>query len=215
MTGDHMQDHWWWRPGWRPGRRMYTWHFTFDGQPAVHDLAAAYQMRLDGLPDLDMIPARWLHLTTQGVGFTDEVTDDQVAAIITCSRERLSGFAPHHVTLGPAKVTPEAILLDVAPVAPLAAIRRELRGAIADVLGSRRLMETDEWTPHVSVAYSSGAAPAAPYVAALEDGGTVPTVISDVELIVLGRDQHLYEWTTRADIRLAGDTADVPGGALR
>jgi 2'-5' RNA ligase superfamily protein len=215
VTDDHMADHWWWRPGWRPGRRMYTWHFTFEGQPAVHDLAAAYQARLDGLPDLDMIPARWLHLTTQGVGFTDEVTDDQVAAIITYSRERLFGFTPQHVTLGPAKVTPEAILFDVAPVAPLAAIRRELRGAIADVLGTRRLMESDEWTPHVSVAYSNGTGPAAPYVAALEDGGTAQTVISDVELIVLGRDQHLYEWTTRGDIRLAGDTADMPGGALR
>jgi 2'-5' RNA ligase len=162
-----------------------------------------------------MIPARWLHLTTQGVGFTDEVTDDEVAAIVAATRERLKGFGPQHVTLGPAKVTPEAILLDVAPVAPLAAIRRELRGAITGVLGVGRLMETEEWTPHVSVAYSSGTAPAAPYAAALEDGGTVQTVISDVELIVLGRDQHLYEWTTRADIRLGGDTADVPGEALR
>jgi hypothetical protein len=210
-----MQDHWWWRPGWRPGRRMYTWHFTFDGQPAVHDLAAAYQARLDGLPDLDMIPARWLHLTTQGVGFTDEVTDDQVAAITSATRERLKGFAPQRVILGPAKATPEAILLDVAPIAPLAAIRDELRAAISDVLGPDRLMESDEWTPHVSVAYSSGTAPAAPYEAALADGGAAQTVISDVELIVLGRDQRLYEWTTRAGVRLAGDAADVPGGALR
>ena len=194
---------------------MYTWHFTFDGQPAVHDLAAAYQARLTGLPDLDMIPARWLHLTTQGVGFTDEVADDEVAAIVTATRERLKGFGPQHVTLGPAKVTPEAILLDVAPVAPLAAIRRELRAAITGILGAARLMETDEWTPHVSVAYSSGTAPAAQYAAALEGGGTVQTVISDVELIVLGRDQHLYEWTTRADIRLAGDAADLSGEALR
>jgi 2'-5' RNA ligase len=212
---DHMADHWWWRPGWQPGRRMYTWHFTFDGQPAVHDLAAAYQARLAGLPDLDMIPARWLHLTTQGVGFTDEVTDDEVAAIVAATRERLKGFGPQHVTLGPAKVTREAILLDVAPVAPLAAIRRELRAAITGVLGAGRLVETEEWTPHVSVAYSSGTAPAASYAAALEGGGSVQTVISDVELIVLGRDQHLYEWTTRADIRLAGDTADLPGEALR
>jgi len=26
-----------------------------------------------GLPGLDLVPARWLHLTTQGVGFTVEV----------------------------------------------------------------------------------------------------------------------------------------------
>jgi hypothetical protein len=184
---------------------MYTWHFTFDGQPAVHDLAAAYQARLAGLPDLDMIPARWLHLTTQGVGFTDEVTDSETDALLAATEKRLKGFGSQRVTLGPAKVTPEAILLDVDPVAPLAAIRRELRGAIADVLGADRLPETDEWTPHVSVAYSSGTDPTAAYVAALKDGGTAQTVISSVDLIVLGRDQRVYEWTTRADIRLAGN----------
>jgi len=33
--------------------------------------------------------------------------------------------------------------------------------------------------------------------AAVEGGGTTETVISTVELIVLGRDHRLYEWTTR------------------
>lgn len=212
---DHMADHWWWRPGWQPGRRMYTWHFTFDGQPAVHDLAAAYQARLAALPDLDLIPARWLHLTTQGVGFTDEVSDDEVTALTSASAERLKGFAPQRVTLGPARVTSEAILLDVAPAEGLAGIRRQLREAIGDVLGAGRLMEGDGWTPHVSVAYSNGTGPQAPYVAALEDEQTAETVIGTVELIVLGRDNHLYEWTTRSVVPLPGDGADAPGGALR
>ena len=72
---ERMRDHWWWRPGWRPGRRMYTWHFTFDGQTALHELVNAYQERLAGLPSLDPIPRQWLHLTTQSIGFTDEVSD--------------------------------------------------------------------------------------------------------------------------------------------
>jgi 2'-5' RNA ligase len=203
------------RSGWKPGRRIYTWHFTVDGQPAVHELAAAYQERLADLPGLDLIPARWLHLTTQGVGFTDEVSEAEVTAILDASTGRLEGFAPQRVTLGPARVTPEAILLDVTPAEGLAAIRRELRAATTDVLGAARLGESDEWTPHVSVAYSNSTGPQAPYVAAVADGGTAETVITTVELIVLGRDQHLYEWTTRGDVQLAGDTAGIPGGALR
>jgi 2'-5' RNA ligase superfamily protein len=215
VTSDRMADHWWWRPGWKPGRRMYTWHFTFDGQPAVHELAASYQERLADLPGLDLIPARWLHLTTQGVGFTDEVSDEEVTALLDASTGRLEGFASQRVTLGPARVTPEAILLDVTPAEGLAAIRRELRAAITDVLGAARLGESDEWTPHVSVAYSNSTGPQAPYVAAVADRGTAETMITTVELIVLGRDQHLYEWTTRGDVQLAGDTAGIPGGALR
>jgi hypothetical protein len=214
VTDDRMADHWWWRPGWRVGRRMYTWHFTFDGQQAVHDLAASYQKRLADLPDLDLIPARWLHLTTQGVAFTDEITDNQVADLIAASTERLKRFPVQRVELGPARVTPEAILLDVTPADGLAAIRRELRETITDVLGTARLGESDEWTPHVSLAYSSGTGPQAPYAAAVASGGTAETVITTVELIVLGRDQHLYEWTTRADVQLAS-IEEGSGGALR
>lgn len=194
---------------------MYTWHFTFDGQSAVHNLAAAYQEPLSALPGLDLIPARWLHLTTQGVGFTDQVTGDEADAIIKTSRDRLAGFASQRVTLGPARVTPEAILLDVSPAAGLAAIRNELRAAIAGVLGRNRLMESDEWTPHVSIAYSNGTAAAAPYEAAVAGGSTAGTVISTVELIVLGRDRHLYEWTTRAGVALTGGDVDAMAGALR
>jgi 2'-5' RNA ligase len=195
---------------------MYTWHFTFDGQPTVHDLAASYQAKLSALPGLDLLPARWLHLTTQGVGFTDKVGDQDVTAIIEASRRRLKQFSPVHVTLGPARVTPEAILLDVSPVAGLAAIRRELRAAISDVWDAGQMMESDQWTPHVSVAYSNTTAPAAEYAAALgEDGETAESLIQAVELIVLGRDEHLYEWTTRAQIALSGGSAPESGEAPR
>lgn len=88
---ERMRDHWWWRPGWRPGRRMYTWHFTFDGQTALHELVNAYQERLAGLPSLDPIPRQWLHLTTQSIGFTDEVSDSDIDAIVKASRELLGG----------------------------------------------------------------------------------------------------------------------------
>ncbi len=89
-ASERMRDHWWWRPGWRPGRRMYTWHFTFDNQAALHALVDAYQARLAGLPGIDLIPRQWLHLTTQGVGFTDEVPDTDIEAVIDAARKRLA-----------------------------------------------------------------------------------------------------------------------------
>src|SRR5215211_568573 len=66
-----MRDHWWWRPGWSQGRSFYTWHITFDGQPGMQQLADFYAPMLANLPMLDAVPVKWLHLTMQGIGFTD------------------------------------------------------------------------------------------------------------------------------------------------
>jgi 2'-5' RNA ligase len=208
LTPNHMADHWWWRPGWHAGRRMYTWHFTFEGQPAVADLAATYQEKLAALPGLVLVPARWLHLTTQGLAFTDEISGAEVDAVVGAAADRVRAIAPQQVALGPASVTPEAILLDVSPADGLAAVRRELRTAITAVLGPDRLLEGADWTAHVSVAYSATDAPAAPYVDAVAAKETTDCVISSVDLIELNRDNRMYEWTLRATIPLEGSGHD-------
>ncbi|HEY2763552.1 MAG TPA: hypothetical protein VGJ13_05995 [Pseudonocardiaceae bacterium] len=53
---------------------------TFDDQPAAIHLAADYAPVLNELPILDPIPVRWLHLTMQGIGSTDEVDRAEVTA---------------------------------------------------------------------------------------------------------------------------------------
>jgi 2'-5' RNA ligase superfamily len=201
---ERMRDHWWWRPGMRVGRRIYTWHFTFDGQAVLHQLVDAYQARLADLPGLDPVPRPWLHLTTQGIGFTDEVGDADIDAIIQESQERLATLLRVTVAMGPAVVTPEGILLQVQPAEGLTAVRRALRDAIAAVRGGDQLGEPDEWTPHVSVAYSNSSGPMEPYQRALNTPlEPVPVEIQDVRLIALGRDAHLYQWQTRAAVALA------------
>jgi 2'-5' RNA ligase len=221
MAPETMAVHWQWRRGWRPGRRKYAWHFTFEDQPPVQDLAARYQERLAALPGLDPVPAQWLHLTAQAVGFTDEVGDTDVAAIIDAARRRLEPLSPAQVTIGPALATPEAILLDVAPVSGLAAVRAGLRAAIGDVWPADQVPGTEDWMPHVSVAYSHTTAPSEPYAAALAGcSESACTLIKSVRLIVLGRDRQVYEWATRASIQLSlrtsrsGSLLDVPKGAL-
>lgn len=183
---------------------MYTWHFTFDGQAALHELVDAYQARLAGLGGMDPIPRPWLHLTTQGVGFTDEVSDAELDAVIDASRKRLAAIPRATVSMGPAIVDPEVVRLEVDPVAALMPVRRALREALAAVRGPEQVGESDDWTPHVSVAYSNSDGPMEPYLKAIEQPlAPVSVEISNVQLIVLGRDTHLYEWQTRAVVPLA------------
>lgn len=125
--------HWWWRPGWKPGRRFYTFHFTFEHQPAVQQLAAAARERLEGFPALDLVPPRWLHLTTQGVGFTDEVNDVDLAAIAAAARSRLTAVQPAGVTVDAPITEAEGIVSWVGRGTTLDPARDALRSAIGDV----------------------------------------------------------------------------------
>jgi 2'-5' RNA ligase len=203
MTGDlRTADHWWWRPGWAPGRSFYTWHCTFREQFDVHRLARVSRTALGGLPGLDLVPDRWLHLTVQGLGFTDEVSSGDVEAIVRESRARLDMVPAFEVRLHRPVFTPEAIRWD--PGGPVDRVRRAIRAAIGSVW-SVVPEPADGFAPHVTIAYASQDGPAAPILGALSAVTSAPATasVATVELIVLNRDQHMYQWRSHATAMLA------------
>lgn len=65
---DATTSHFWWRPGWRPGRDYLTWHVVVaDDQRAAARLALLRDA-LDGLPHYAPVADTVLHLTGPGVG---------------------------------------------------------------------------------------------------------------------------------------------------
>jgi 2'-5' RNA ligase len=206
-----MRRHWWWRPGWRPGRRLYAWHLTFGDQPVSRGLAdlrrvvGGYQARLAGLPGLDLLPAEWLHLTVQAIGFADEIGAGDAERIVAAVRRRCAALAPVRLTLGPAVLMEEGVWLRVTPQRAARQVRAAVRAGIAEVWGPARVPEAaGGFTPHVSLAYSDTDGPDAPYAAAL---AAIPPRSATVELaavqaISLGRDTHLYHWETLATVPL-------------
>ncbi|WP_433347653.1 2'-5' RNA ligase family protein [Microtetraspora malaysiensis] len=195
-----MRDHWWWRPGWRVGRRMYAIHTTFEGQDGLHDLVRAYQEPLRALPGLDIIPLDWLHLTMQGVGFTDEV--DDVETIAKAVQRRLAPINPVDLTFDRPILDPEAPQFRPHPVEGINRVRRAVQQGIIDVRGE--VNESDSWTPHMSIAYSNFDGPAEPYREALNSAAAAPVTITvrKIKLLVLGRDEHLYRWEIFAGLTL-------------
>jgi hypothetical protein len=182
---------------------MYTWHVTFADVPAVQELAAAAQARLAGVDGIDLVPGRWLHLSTQDVGFTDEVTDADLATIAAAARARLAAVEPIAVTIGPIRVVSEGILCWAAPDGALTPLRDAIRAAIAGVWGASRVPDGPAWAPHVSIAYSCADGPADPFEAAVDGEDAVAAMaVGEVKLIRLGRDKHVYEWETLASVPL-------------
>jgi 2'-5' RNA ligase len=200
-----MRDHWWWRPGWKIGRSFYTWHITFADQPAAAELVEAYAPALSQLPTLDPVPLRWLHLTMQGIGFTDEVDRNDVDRIVSAAQKRCAQLEPFTVTIGPAHADPETIQMPVRPIEPLALVRQAIRDAIGEVWGAENVPEpADGWRAHVSLGYSNSAGPAEPAAITLaaHQKHSAGVNVSAVSLINLNRDSKAYEWTTVATVHL-------------
>lgn len=161
-----MTSHWWQRPGRRPGREQYHWHILFHGQPEVHELVAAAQAKIAGLPGLDLVPIPWLHMTTYVVGFADEVADSAVEEMTADARRRLSTIPPVQISLGRVGYATEAIVLVAEPRSALTPVLDAVSEA-ARAGGCEGHTDTDPWLPHVSIAYSSTSIPTAPIIAAL------------------------------------------------
>lgn len=199
-----MADHWWQRPGRVPGRMLYHWHMLFHDQPEVQRLARMAQRKLDGLPNLEMVPIPWLHLTTLIAGFEDEVSEDQVAAMTADARHRLASIAPIPVTLGRIFYHPEAVMLAAEPIDALTPVLEAVRAATL-AAGSDGHTDTDPWLPHISIAYSYASGPAGPVIAAL--GRRLPETtitIRSVSLVAQTQVGRSWQWQPVAEVDLAG-----------
>ena len=104
-----VRNHWWWRPGWRAGRHFYACHLSMEDQPQLRDLIRRYQDALAHLGNLDLIPARWLHLTMQGIGFVDEISPAELTAITKRIADRLRDVPVPAVTFDQPTVAHDAV----------------------------------------------------------------------------------------------------------
>ena len=203
---DRMTVHWWWRPGLRPGRRLLVWHILPAGHPDVRSLAGAYHHRLAEVDGLDVVPTRWIHLTTQVVGFADELADGVVAAMVAGVRRRLRPFRPVTVELDrPLPSHTEAVALGTRPGGALDHVRRAVREAVEEAGTVPPYDDGPGWAPHLAVAYSNREAPAAPIARALTPPPAPrPMTVDALHLVSQVRRGHRYEWRRLASAPLAG-----------
>jgi 2'-5' RNA ligase len=196
-----VRNHWWWRPGWRTGRHFSACHLTLDNQPQLRELVRHYQDALAHLPGLDLIPPQWLHITMQGIGFTDEIGAVDLAAVTERLAEQLRAVEPPVATFHRATIRPEAVLLKADPPESLYQLRVAMYDAIATALGPAKFSEPrpqpGQFTPHVSAAYVNSEGPAQPIADAVSkiDPQPVTATFDTASLLVFHRDHRMYEWT--------------------
>ncbi|MGI5292732.1 2'-5' RNA ligase family protein [Nonomuraea polychroma] len=176
-------------------------------QPAIHEAAEQLQPTLAATGALGPIPLEWLHMTMQGVGFADEVSEETLNTIAAAVTERVVEVGPVSVTLGPPVVDPEGVNLPVRPAQDVEAVRQAVRDGIADVWGADQVPEAETgFTPHVSLAYShTSGAPLAPIRGMLaQHTAIISATLTRITLIDINRDNGIYQWRVIAAPPLGG-----------
>jgi len=199
-----MEDHWWPRPGRRPGRELYQWDLLFHDHPRVHVAAAQVQKRLASVAGLDLVAPQWLHVTTYIAGFADEIPGSGVGAMVDEASRLLSGVGPVTVTLGRIFLAPQAVVLPLEPFAALDPVLSVARMA-TKAGGADGHQDTDPWRPHISVAYSNVSGSAAPVAAAL--GERLPDLavtIRSLSLVAQVQVGRSWQWRQMAEIEFGG-----------
>ncbi|MEU1235824.1 MULTISPECIES: hypothetical protein [Micromonospora] len=97
---------------------------TFEDQPELYRLADSYRSAVAAAPTATLIPDQWLHLTVQGIGFTDETSDATLGAVIEEAGKQLAQLPAVAVEFGAIVVADEAIVMPALPVQRLRAATR-------------------------------------------------------------------------------------------
>lgn len=208
-----VRNHWWWRPGWTTGRHYYACHLTLDDQPQLQELVSRYQQAIQNRPGLDLIPAQWLHMTMQGIGFTDEISVAELDNLADAFTRELSLIDPPMVSFRSLTVHPEAIYLKAHPADALYPLRARMYRAVVSVLGANSTTEDmpapRQFVPHVSIAYVSADGETQPIAQALQSVRAAPVTATfrKASLLEFHRDHLMYEWTSAAPIPIGSAEA--------
>lgn len=216
-----LRNHWWWRPGWTTDRHYYACHLTLDDQPQLRELVARYQQPIANLPGLDLIPPEWLHITMQGIGFTDEIGITELGRLTEAVTQELKKIDPPTVSFRYLTVHPEAIYLRAHPADGLYPLLTRMHRAVIDVIGANDsagdMPAPEQFNPHVSLAYVNADGQVQPIADALQavTTTTVAATFRKASLLEFHRDHRMYEWTSATPIAIGSTEVSVTASLPR
>lgn len=190
----------WERPAWSEGRRSYHWFLTFEHAAGLQALAAQCQESFRDLPQFDLVPLGSLHLTLDRLAFTDELPVSRIPVVVAAAKHRCQNLAPLRLRIGWLAASTGAIRFTALPVAAVADVRNTVM-AQADLPGRRDNMRarpgSEDFWPHVSIAYSNTVQPAAVIAGKIEGLHNLPPAevpVNSLALVGLRRNGWAYSW---------------------
>lgn len=186
-----------------PGQGQLYWHVLLGEDPEARAIVQEAHDRLAGLPGLDLVPQKFIHLTTLVAGYSHEITDHQVKVMAEEATVQLSRIAPITVSLGRVLYHPEAVVLEARPADRLRPLLEAAKFATRAAIGRDGALAHAAWVPHVTVAYSSADGPAAPIIEAL--GKQLPErhiTINNIHIVNQDGPETVWDWRPLARVQL-------------
>ncbi|GAA4908011.1 hypothetical protein GCM10025789_29420 [Tessaracoccus lubricantis] len=160
------------------------------------DQAAA---RLDGVPNLPVMPAAWRHFTVRRLAQFDDLKHADLSRLAQHLTDELDGVKAFELNLGAPQAQPVAVEC-IAPSTPewvalVDAVARAAEAFGGEVLGA-------PYGPHVSLAYATGDVDEAELIRRLADAPEVgPAVIGSVHLVSVTVRPELgwFDWVELAN----------------
>jgi hypothetical protein len=210
MLSTGLVNHWRPLPEWQPGRRLWTFYMTFDGQSDLHAAVQRYHHELSGIDEFDLVNPRWLHVTLQGIAFSDQL---DAAHVDTIEAEVSTALATRRLPalkLAPARLDGDALSMRLTPADGISALREDIRACVSGTIGAGNLYQLPEpaggFNPHISIAYANASIPDTSDVCARLDRVPPPDFSLDVKhvsLVQLGRETHRWFWDHERKVSLA------------
>ncbi|MFB7906637.1 2'-5' RNA ligase family protein [Kitasatospora sp. NPDC056076] len=157
---------------WPTGRRDLHWHILPQPQ-AAEQLVGPYR-DIAATPGLHPVPPQWLHITVLHAGVVDDVTDNELTAIVGRVRDLAADIEPFDLILGRVSVGNVALESAGYPGAPARRLWEMTARANREVVGDRWPLIPTQWYPHSSIAYAGPDGH-------LADRTTLKARLSDVE----------------------------------
>jgi 2'-5' RNA ligase len=192
-----------------PEYGLLWWLVLLGGNPQLRSAARAAQSRISNFPGLYMTPLRWLHLTVLIAGPAEQISEHARNEMLAIARSSLAGTGPITIELGRIFYHPEAIVLTAHPADALSPIRDAAQRATREVTGHSGSDDrsSPQWTPHVTLCYSTSVQPAQPIIAAL--GKELPTCqasIDNLSLVAQQGTEWLWNWSPVGAVSLPGSS---------
>jgi 2'-5' RNA ligase len=196
-------------PEWKEGDRgLWAMYLTFHDQPELHDVVTGYQDVLSAHSGLDLVHQDWLHMTVNGVGFTDEVAPSAIETLVSQISESMAAHPLPPLKVAGPMVDHDAISLLLSPTAEIVAIRAEIQALAGSVLHGAPLYRLPEpkvgFRPHISIAYANRdwtAEEIEPILAEI-DVVDLTLRVSELSFIELRRTQRAWTWASERRLQL-------------